>query len=405
MTTPVTPATRTPMSRRVSDAVPFGLWVTGALAAIVILAAGALWVLGRALAPLSSVIVAITIALLLTALLAPLHERLRSLGVGSYLSATLSLVFLLLVLTAASWLTGAQVAGGAEELIDSASAGLDSLQNWLQSGPLGISGDQLAGYIASVRDWATNNASSLASGAVQAGLAVSQFSVVMLLALVTVLFFLGDGRRIWLWFVRLLPVATQQPTHDAFRRGWVAVRAYVRTQIIVAAVDALGIGLGALILGLPLVVPIMVLTFLMAFIPVVGAVLSGVVAVLIAFASDGVTSALIMIGIVLAVQQLESNVLQPMLMSKAVDLHPWAVIIGVTVFSYLWGIMGALLSVPIMAMAKIIVLTLRGHDPYPELGSDPVGPYKPPPEIVDPAPESDRGQGGPELPDSTLSPR
>jgi predicted PurR-regulated permease PerM len=140
-------------------------------------------------------------------------------------------------------------------------------------------------------------------------------------------------------------------------------------------VDAVGIGLGALVLGVPLVVPIAVLTFLMAFIPVVGAVLSGMVAVLIAFAAKGWVAALIMLGVVLAVQQIESNVLQPVLMSKAVDIHPWAVIVGVVVFSSFWGIMGALVSVPVMAMTKVVVLSLRGHDGYPDLAPDPVPPY------------------------------
>lgn len=208
-----------------------------------------------------------------------------------------------------------------------------------------------------------------------AGSALSTVGVVFVIALVSTYFFLAQGRRLWLWFVRLLPRPTQQPVHDSMRRGWVAVLAYSRTQIIVAAVDAVGIGLGALLLGVPLVVPIAVLTFLMAFIPVVGAVLSGIVAVLIAFASNGWVAALIMIGVVLAVQQIESNVLQPLLMSRAVDIHPLAVILGVTVFSSVWGIMGALVSVPAMALVKVVVLSLRGR-PYPQMGSDPVPPYR-----------------------------
>ncbi|MCA0337916.1 MAG: AI-2E family transporter [Actinobacteria bacterium] len=363
------------VSGRVARAVPFGLWVAGAVAGIVVLIGLAVRSVNSALAPVAPVVIAITIALLLTALLEPLRRLVQRTGLTQGTSAALTMLIFLLGLTGTFWLTGAQIASGAQDLVDGVSNGLDAVQEWLKTGPLGISGDQIANWIAQGRDWLQSNWSSLAGGVLQAGGAISTFSVVLLLALVSTYFFLAQGRTIWLWFIRLLPLPTQQPLHDSFRRGWLAVLAYSRTQIIVAAVDALGIGLGALLLGVPLVVPIALLTFLMAFIPVVGAVLSGVVAVLIAFASNGFTAALIMVAVVLAVQQIESNVLQPVLMSRAVDIHPWAVIIGVTVFSYLWGVMGALVSVPVMAMAKVVVLNLRGHDIYPQLGTDPVLPY------------------------------
>lgn len=364
---------------RLGRAIPFGLWVTGALSAIVLVTLTAVRGLTAALAPLSPVLIGIAIALLLTALLSPVTGGLQRLGLRQSLAAATTLVGFVLLIIGIFWLTGAQIATGAKELADGVSHALDSLQDWLRTGPLGINGDELAGYIAQAREWAQDNWSKLASGALQAGRAVSVFGVVLVLSLVSTYFFLAQGRTIWLWHVRLLPRGIQQRVHDAVRRGWVAVRAYARTQIIVAAVDAVGIGLGALVLGLPLVLPIALLTFVMAFIPVVGAVLSGAVAVLIAFASNGITAGVIMLVVVIAVQQIESNVLQPVLMSRAVDLHAWAVIIGVTVFSYVWGVMGALLSVPIMALVKVVVLTLKGHDPYPHLGTDGVPPYREPP--------------------------
>ena len=375
---------QTSVTRRLGEAIPFGLWVVGALSAIVVLAGLALNTIGAALAPVSSMIIAITIALLLTALLQPVVVWLRRIGIGQGLGASLTMVFFLVVLVGAFWLTGAQIATGAQDLVDGVSDALDDIQDWLKTEPFGISGDQISNWIEQGRDWLQTNWSSLAGGALRAGEALSSFTIILLLALVSTYFFLAQGRTLWLWFVRLLPRRTHQPIHESFRRGWLAVRAYSRTQIIVAAVDALGIGLGALVLGVPLVVPIAVLTFLMAFIPVVGAVLSGLVAVLIAFAGKGWVAALIMVGVVLLVQQIESNVLQPVLMSRAVDIHPWAVIVGVVAFSAMWGIMGALVSVPIMALAKVVVLTLRGHDPYPQLGSDPVPSYRqdhPDPEI------------------------
>lgn len=363
-------------ARRVMEAVPFGLWVTGAVSAIIVVTGMALTTVNRALSPVSSVIIAIVIALLLTALLQPLTSWLRRLGLRHGLAAMLTMFAFLIGLAGVFWLTGSQIASGAQDLVDGVFDGLDSVQDWLKTEPFGISGDQVSSWIEQGREWLQSNWTSLAGGVLSAGSALSTVGVVFVIALVSTYFFLAQGRRLWLWFVRLLPRPTQQPVHDSMRRGWVAVLAYSRTQIIVAAVDAVGIGLGALLLGVPLVVPIAVLTFLMAFIPVVGAVLSGIVAVLIAFASNGWVAALIMIGVVLAVQQIESNVLQPLLMSRAVDIHPLAVILGVTVFSSVWGIMGALVSVPAMALVKVVVLSLRGHDPYPQMGSDPVPPYR-----------------------------
>lgn len=362
-------------ARRLGQAIPFGFWVVGALAAIVVVTGMALSTITMALAPISSLIIAVTIALLLTALLQPVVTRLGRIGIKQSLGAALTLVLFLVILVGAFWLTGAQIATGAQDLVDGVSAALDDIQAWLKTEPFGISGDQISNWIEQGRNWLQTNWSSLAGGALRAGEALTSFTLILLLALVSTYFYLAQGRRMWLFFVRLLPRRTHQPVHEAFRRGWIAVRAYARTQIIVAAVDAVGIGLGALVLGVPLVVPIAVLTFLMAFIPVVGAVLSGMVAVLIAFAAKGWVAALIMLGVVLAVQQIESNVLQPVLMSKAVDLHPWAVIVGVVVFSSFWGIMGALVSVPVMAMTKVVVLSLRGHDDYPDLAPDPVPPY------------------------------
>jgi predicted PurR-regulated permease PerM len=362
-------------ARRLGQAIPFGFWVVGALAAIVVVTGMALSTITKALAPISSLIIAVTIALLLTALLQPVVTRLGRIGIKQSLGAALTLVLFLVILVGAFWLTGAQIATGAQDLVDGVSAALDDIQAWLKTEPFGISGDQISNWIEQGRNWLQTNWSSLAGGALRAGEALTSFTLILLLALVSTYFYLAQGRRMWLFFVRLLPRRTHQPVHEAFRRGWIAVRAYARTQIIVAAVDAVGIGLGALVLGVPLVVPIAVLTFLMAFIPVVGAVLSGMVAVLIAFAAKGWVAALIMLGVVLAVQQIESNVLQPVLMSKAVDIHPWAVIVGVVVFSSFWGIMGALVSVPVMAMTKVVVLSLRGHDDYPDLAPDPVPPY------------------------------
>ena len=189
----------------------------------------------------------------------------------------------------------------------------------------------------------------------------------------TLLFFLKDGPVIWAWLVRLLPAPARSRAHEAGRRGAVTLAAFTRTQILVALIDAIGIGLGALILGIPLALPLAVLVFLASFIPFVGAVATGAIAVLVALVDQGVGTALIMLGVVLLVQQIEGNVLQPLLLGHAVSLHPVAVLLSVTAGSLSAGIVGALLAVPFVATLNTVVLYLHGRDKFPELGTDRAG--------------------------------
>lgn len=363
-TTPAAPRSR------LSRAIPFGLQVAGALAAIYVALAAAGWVTLRAVRPLSPVLIGVAVGLLLTALLAPISDRLKRVGLPKYLAALLTLIGFLGFLGGVGWLVGGRLVAGVSDLAESVSAALDAVQEWLRTGPLGVTGDQLGNYLDQARDWATSNSGQLVSGAVQAGQAVSTVLVGTGLALVTALFFLADGRTIFAWVVRLFPRPAQGRIDLAFSQGWNSVRAYVRTQIAVAAMDAVGIAIGAWALGLPLVIPIGVVVFLASFVPVVGAFASGLLVVLIAWASQGFTAALIMLMIVLAVQQIEGNLLQPLLMSKAVDLHPWAVLIGVTIGSYLMGITGAVFAVPLMALVNVVVLSLRRDGDLPDEDDD-----------------------------------
>jgi predicted PurR-regulated permease PerM len=147
----------------------------------------------------------------------------------------------------------------------------------------------------------------------------------------------------------------------AARRGWVTLTSYVRATILVAATDALGIGIGAAILGVPLAVPLGVLVFLGAFVPIVGAFVSGIVAVLVALVSHGPVTALIMLGIVVVVQQVEAHVLQPFLLGRAVSVHPLAVILGIAAGVLIAGIVGALFAVPFIAVANTVSSSLAGR--------------------------------------------
>ncbi|HSU08200.1 MAG TPA: AI-2E family transporter, partial [Pseudonocardia sp.] len=179
---------------------------------------------------------------------------------------------------------------------------------------------------------------------------VGEFLTQTLLVLFTLIFFLYDGPRIWHFLLRAAPDRVQTRVDVAGRRGLAALVSYVRATAAVAVVDAVGIGIGLWIVGVPLVIPLATLVFLGAFIPIIGAVVAGGVAVMIALVAQGLVSALIVLGVVIAVMQLESHVLQPLLLGRAVKLHPLAVVLSIATGLLVGGIAGALLAVPLLAV-------------------------------------------------------
>lgn len=321
---------------------------------LVVVAAGALLV--TALRVASLVVVPVAVAALFTALLAPAVQLLSG---RTPLSRGLSaLVVLLAAFGLVLGLAGAaaaQLASGAGTMRESAEQGLAKVEDWLRTGPLHLSSAQLADYLDRAQESLRSNSSAVTSGLLTAGVSAGHFLAGLLICLIATYFFLSEGDRIWRFFVGMLPGTAQEPTHEAFRDGWTSLGHYARTQVVVAGVDAIGIGLGALVLGLPFVLPLTLLVFLSSFVPIVGAVLSGAVAVLIALVVKGPTVALLMLGVVLLVQQLETHVLQPFLMGRAVALHPLAVIAAVALGSFLLGVVGALFAVPVLAVANSVI--------------------------------------------------
>lgn len=355
-------------SSEVEDAVPFSLRVAGGISWRLIVVAVAAWGLFQALAATTTIVIPVAVALLLTALLMPVQVLLNhKLGMPRHLAGALTTLGGIAVVVAALALAGNRLVAGIADLSDKMSDAVTQVQNWLTTGPLQLGGDQINAFIQQGRDWLSANSGQLTSGAMSIGSNAGEFFAGTLIALIATFFFLAEGDRIWSWCVRLLPRPVQVPFHEAFRRGWVSLGSYVKTQVLVAFIDALFISLGAFFLGLPLVVPLALIIFFASAVPIVGAVVSGALAVLLALVVNGFTSAIIMLIIVLAVQQLEGNVLQPLLMGKAVSLHPLAVLLGVAAFSFLLGIVGALFAVPIMAVTNTVILYLRGHDMFPNL--------------------------------------
>ncbi|WP_222710623.1 AI-2E family transporter [Quadrisphaera setariae] len=360
--------TRTPRPERsAADAVPFPVRVSAAWAWRIVVVAVVLYGVGRVLAYFSELTVALFVSLLLVALLVPFVDFLDRHGWPRVLATLVSLLLGIALIVGLFTLVVTQIASGFDDLAQSASQGITQLQTWLSNGPLGLSTGQINDYITQARTALQENSQSLINGAVAVGGTAATLLTGSFLVLFFTIFLTWDGRRVWSWLVRLLPGPAEAPFDAAMHRGWVTLTSYVRATIIVAAVDAIGIGLGAFFLNIPLAVPLAVLVFLGAFVPILGAVVTGAVAVLVGLVSQGPVTALIMLGVVLAVQQLESHVLQPILLGKAVSVHPLAVFVAIAAGGTLAGIPGVLFAVPIIAVANTVVVYLvRGDAALPK---------------------------------------
>jgi predicted PurR-regulated permease PerM len=241
----------------------------------------------------------------------------------------------------------------------------NQFRDWLETSPLQLDDTEIDAYIAQAFEAIQRDSQALISGALSVGSTAGHVLAGLLLTLFATLFILIDGKGIWAWIVRLFPRTARPALDGSGHAGWVTLKTFVKVQIFVAAVDAIGIGVGAWILGLvfggfPLVIPIAIAVFLGSFIPVVGAVLTGAIAVFIALVYLGPLPALIMVGVVLLVQQVEGHVLQPLVMGSAVKVHPLAVVFAVAAGSFLAGIPGALFAVPVIAVANVMVKYIAG---------------------------------------------
>ncbi|MDO5502464.1 MAG: AI-2E family transporter [Actinomycetia bacterium] len=308
---------------------------------------------------LRQIVIPVAIALLLTALLYPLHRRfakiLPPLG-----AAGATVVTLILAVSGTLYLVGAQFASQFDEISAEIADGVGDLRTWIVS-TFALDDTQIDTFLQQVQD--AFMSLDLTALATSAGITIGQILVGVVLALFILFFFLGRGEMFYAWFIRMLPRHARVKGLVAGNLAWGQLASYTRATVVVAAVDGIGIGLGALALGVPFPLGIAVLTFLGAFIPIVGAFLAGAIAVLLAFVSNGVVNALLMLAIVLLVQQIEGNVLQPVLMGRAVRVHPLGIVLAVAAGIQLAGIIGAVIAVPIAAMLNAIAIYLLQPDP------------------------------------------
>ncbi|HEX7662550.1 MAG TPA: AI-2E family transporter [Pseudonocardiaceae bacterium] len=346
----------------VSERLPMLLRVSAAASWRLVAVLVALVAFGYIAGYLAVVLIPVAIALLLSALLAPAVSRLVRWHLPRALATAVVMIGGLAAVGGVLTYVITEFTSGLPALIVQVSRSISQISNWLKQGPLHLSQAQLENYLNDITTQLGANQSALTSGLFSTAATVGEVVTGFLLALFTLIFFLYDGRAIWSFLLRGVPGNIRDRVNVAGRRGYASLVAYIRATVAVAFVDALGIGIGLAIVRVPLAAPLAALVFLGAFIPIVGSVLAGTVAVLVALVANGFVPALIVLAIVIAVMQLEGHVLQPFLMGRAVRLHPLSVVLAIATGSVIAGIIGALLAVPLLAVLNSAIRSLL-HDP------------------------------------------
>lgn len=335
------------------------------LLVIIAFAVAVIWVITR----LEIIVVPIALALILTALLLPAVDFLNRRGAPRGGAVALVLLSGIAIVGGLLTFVVSQFVTGLPGLVEQVTQSIESTRTWLIEGPAHLSRDQINNAGNSAIEALRNNQEKLTSGALSTAATVTEIVTGALLVLFTLIFFLHGGRNIWQFVTKIFPDTVRERVRDAGRAGFQSLIGYVRATFLVALVDAVGIGTGLAIMGIPLALPLASLVFLGAFIPLVGAVVAGFLAVVVALLAKGFVYALITLGLIIAVQQLEGHVLQPLVMGRAVSIHPLAIVLAIAAGAVLAGIVGALLSVPIVAFMNSAVRVLAAREPEEEIAN------------------------------------
>lgn len=344
---------------------PWRLWADGlgALAArslqlLIVLALAAVLIWG--IQQVTIVTIPLVIALIIASAFAPPMAWMRRRGVPPLAATLLTLLAIFVILGLVSWLITVAVRSQWGELSSKAQQGFQALMDWTATLPFSIDQDQIDQWVGSITDFLTS--AQFGTGAIAGVSAVASFFTGLVLMLVMLFFFLKDGPRMWAFLLR--PFEGEQ-YERAVRIGDKTVTtlgSYVRGTATIAAVDAIGILIGLLILQVPLAVPLAVLVFLLAFIPMVGATVAGILAALVALVANGWLSAVLVVAVIVLVQQLEGNFLQPYVMGRSMKLHAFVILVALTAGTVLGGVLGAVIAVPITAVVWGIVQVWDGPD-------------------------------------------
>ncbi|WOF24370.1 AI-2E family transporter [Microbacterium betulae] len=352
---PATPASPEPPAS--SADVPPALRIAAAYGWRLLVLAGVAGVVVWLVIEFKLLVIPIFVATLLSALVYPLVSWMLRHRVPRIVAVILSVLGTIAIVVGLVWLVVWQVSQQAGGVRARMGESVQTLRSFLIDSGV-VTAQQLDDLFSGAFQLVQEQADLLLNGALAVGSTVGHLAAGILLSLFVLLCFLYDGATIWRWTLRLFPRAARPAVDAAAKNGWATLINYARTQIMVATIDAVGIGLGAFLLGVPLAIPIAVLVFLGAFVPFVGAIVTGAIAVVIALVYNGLWFGIAMLAVVLLVQQVESHILQPLLMGSAVKVHPVAVVLVVAGGSMVGGIAGALFAVPVAAFLNVVAVTL-----------------------------------------------
>ncbi len=342
--------------------VPYTLRVLGGWAWRIVVIAAALWVIGLVASTLTFVFVALFVGAVIAALVNPLVnlvDRILPRGIAVAISLLVSAIAVLGVL---AFIVVAFI-NQLPELIDQIVTLFDSIREWLRTGPLHVDATQLDTWLSGAQDWLRANAATLATQVIGGLGTVGELVAGLALAVFGAIFFLYDGKGIWGWLVGLTPRRAQVRIRTSGVLAWRTFSAYARGTVLIALSNAILVGIGLVLLRVPIPIPLALLVFFGTFIPYVGAPVAMLVAALVGLAANGPLTLVLVIVMITIIGQIEGNVLQPLIMSKQVALHPLAVIVSVAVGSVAAGIVGAIVAVPVVSVLWVVVRYLGGRDP------------------------------------------
>ncbi|MFI8999834.1 AI-2E family transporter [Streptomyces sp. NPDC053541] len=342
-------------------AIPWGMRVAAEASWRLLVLAGTVWVLMKVISSVQLVVLAFVAALLITALLQPTVALLRRKGLPRGLATAVTAVSGFVLMGLVGWFVVWQVMDNVDNLSDRVKDGIEELKRWLLDSPFHVTEQQINEIAKNLSDTIGANAEQITSAGLQGVTVVVEAMTGILLAMFSTLFLLYDGKKVWEWTLKMVPAQARPGVAGAGPRAWRTLTAYVRGTVLVALIDAVFIGLGLWFLEVPMAVPLAVFIFLFAFIPLVGAVVSGALACVVALVTNGVFTALMVLVVVLAVQQIEGHVLQPFILGRAVRVHPLAVVLAVAAGGLTAGIGGAVVAVPLVAVLNTVVGYLRAY--------------------------------------------
>ena len=337
------------------DAVPRGLAVASAVTLRTLIVVGGVVLLALFAKRMMVVVIPVIIALLLATLLSPVARWLRRKGVRPALASALSVLLAFVVFLGLWGLVIPPFVSQVPDVVQNVQQGAGQIGD--AAAPLGLSDQEVQSAIRKARDQLEGG--QVAGKVLTGAMLIVQWAAAVVLIVVLTFFFLKDGALLRDWTVCLFAEHRRHTLREILDRAWAALAAYVQGVFLVATIDAVLIGAVLLIVGVPIALPLIVLTFLAAFFPIVGAIMAGAAATLVALVSGGVVDAAIVLAAIVAIQQLEGNVFYPMVVGPRLQLHPVAILLALTVGGVLAGVAGAFLAIPVAAVTSAVLDYMR----------------------------------------------